>query len=283
MATLEPSPIEEKKQKKQNLSKDNKDNIHWKDFFLFVFISLIASVSIGIIGSNYIFLTYLSPESREEWIPTKNMDEKGGFYKPTRGGSSGPSCMKSPSLSFNLPGIHPNWPYSMYKDELIPGFIQSFKNWVAKLTASSFIIHRTLLNKWLNLTKGLNDSLKMIFLAPLTLLFFPTVFIVGFLITIYSVFEANLLWGLAGFFMLFMWPFVSVISSIQMTKYILLFTITPLYSNFDDIKRIFNCNLNTIFLLFGFFVCFSSFLTLDITTSTIATIIYAFSAIISFL
>lgn len=288
MSTLEPSPIEEKKQKKQKkynlFNKDNNDNIRWKDFFIYVFISLIASVLIGIIGSNFIFLSYLSPQSKEEWIPTKTMNEEfGGFYKPTRGGSSSSSCMKSPSLSFNLPGMDSNWPYSMYKNEIIPGFIQSFKNWVAKLTASSFIMHRTLLNKWINLTKGLNDSLKMVLFAPLTLLFFPAVFIAGFFITIYSVFEANLLWGLAGFFMLFMWPFVNVIASIQTIKYILLFTITPLYSNFNDIKRIFNCNLNIIYLLFGFFVCFSSFLTLDTTTSTIATVIYAFSTITSFL
>lgn len=288
MATLEPSQIEEKKQKKQFLvnkdNNDDNDNIRWKNFFIYVLISLIVSLLIGIIGSNFIFLTYLSPQNREEWIPTKSIDEEfGGFYKPTRGGNSAPSCMKSKSLSFNPPGIDSNWPYSMYKNEFIPGFIQSFKNWIAKLTASSFIIHRSLLNQWLHFTKGLNDSLKMVLLAPLTLLFFPTVFIVGFFITIYTVFEANLLWGLAGFFLLFMWPIVNTIASIQTVKYIILLTITPLYRNFNDIKRIFNCNLNTVYLLFGFFVCISSFLTLDITTSIIATVIYAFTTIISFL
>ena len=275
------SLIDKIKNERNNKKNGKKTNNNWKTFSIYVFLSLIASILMSVVGANYIFLTNLTPELKEKWLPTKTQNEElGGFYKPAKGGGE-PSACNINTGSFKIPGLDSNWPYSMYKNKIVPGFIQSFKNWIAQLTATSFIRHRQLLSKWINMTSGFHDFIKMGLIGPLTLLYFPIVFMVGFLITFLSAFETSILWSFFGIFLLYIWPILNVIPFIQTIQYILLFTYTPLYSNFNDIKKVFNCNINLISLLFGFFVCISSYLTLDITTTTITSIIYAVTAIIS--
>ena len=269
------SSIEEKKREK--IGDDGQ--VNWSKFGVYVLISFILSILIGIIGSNFIFLTHLSQSELEKWLPTKSQNEEGGgFYKDARGGA-GPrggagSCSLNKNEGFKFSGLSANWPYSMYKNEVFPGFIQSFKNWIAETTAASFMKYRNIVKSWLSLVSGLNNTIQMTILAPLTFIMYPIIYFCCFCISLYEAFFINVFWAIAGCFLLFVWPFISIISFLEIINYIGLFTFSPIYSNFNTIKNIFNCNLSSVTLLFGFLICMSSFLTLDSTTSGIASIIY---------
>ena len=263
------SPIDEKKKEKNG----DDGQVNWSKFAIYVLISFILSILIGIIGSNFIFLTHLSQSDLEKWLPTKSQNEEGGgFYKNARGGST--TCSLNKNEGFKFSGLSANWPYSMYKNEIFPGFIQSFKNWIAETTAASFMKYRNIVKSWLSLVSGLNNIIQMTILAPLTFIMYPIIYFCCFCISLYEAFFTNVFWAISGCFLLFVWPFISIISFLEIINYIGLFTFSPIYSNFNTIKNIFNCNLNSVTLLFGFLICMSSFVTLDLTTSAIASIIY---------
>ena len=281
---MEYSPIDEKKQEKANGVKGQEN---WSKFGIYVLVSFILSIFFGIIGSNFIFLTHLSQSELEKWVPTKSQDEEGGgFYKNARGGGASKkggssTCSLNKNEGFKFSGLSANWPYSMYKNEI--GFVQSFRNWIAETSAASFIKYRTVVKSWLSLVSGLNNTFQMTILAPLTFLFFPLVYFCCFCISLYEAFFTNMFWGITGFFLVFLWPFISTISFLEIINYIGLLTVSPIYSNLNGIKNIFNCNLNSVTLIFGFLICVSSFLTLDLTTAGIASLIYVAMATMSLL
>jgi hypothetical protein len=134
--------------------------------------------------------------------------------------------------------------------------------------------YRTVIKTWLSLVSDVNNIIQMTILAPFTFLCFPFIYFYSFWASLYEAFFTNVFWAIVGCVLLFVWPFVGIVSFLELINFLMLFTISPIYSNSNVIKDIFNCNLNSITLIFGFLICLSSFLTLDLTTSIIASVIY---------
>ena len=279
MSTLKSSSIDEKR--KQKISGNDKyEENNWKDFSLFVFIGLVTTLGIGFFGSNFILLT--SNDNLEYFLPT----QKSSYFKPEQLGG-GFSCTSKPT-KFNKFGAG-NWPYSMRKSGFLPGFFQSFKNWIADTTSSAFIKNRGIIKSFLtffspgkdNYNMFSNQLFQMFFISPFVLVFAPLSYITSLFTSFISAFESNPLWSLAGFFLLFLWPITISISFVNFIQYILLFTFYPLFTNIEKIKEIIRCNAHMLSLFFGGFVCLGALLNLNTTMAIISTVIYGIMVIMS--
>ena len=273
--------IEDKKYEKKNGTTQSKDN-NWRDFTFFVLYGFIITLGVGVFGSNFIFLS--TTDNLEYFLPTN----ESSYFKPEQLGG-GYACMRKPS---GFKGVKlGNWPYSMRKSGYFHGIFQSFKNWIANTTADTFITNRGFIKSWINLFSPNEDNtnpfsnnfLQMFLIAPLTYSFAPFVFLISLFTAFISAFKAEPLWGLAGFFLLFIWPITTSISFIQLLQYIALFSVIPAFTHLEDIKGILNCNAHMLSLFFGGFVCLGALLNLKVSISATSIIIYGIMVLISIL
>lgn len=289
MSSLDPTPIEQKKNEKDNQDSDNEKTSNWTAFGLNVIQNFITTIFIGLIGANFIFLSSSNEDFLEKILPT-------GFakYFPStvkKGGAGGEkyNCVGA-KKGFTIGNIESlgigsvgGWPYKLRKDGDV-GFIQDFINWIVETIYGSFSINRGFLQKWLsffskdNETFLSNDTFQMFLIAPLTLMLSPFVLIIGFFVSFYSAFTTNtffgLIWAIIGLFLGYTWMLTSSIGLAQFIQYLLLFIILPLVSNLSLVQKIIHCNIKALSILFGALVCSSAISNLDNVTSTVMIIVY---------
>lgn len=295
------TPISDKKnEKKGKATSQPKEN--WYGFGYLSLFTFIIVLFIGIIGSNFIYLTSLNPEFLDILLPSNETDyfEKsvlkggGGLVNNVDIDSvSGYSCnIKSNLSSFNkILSILPSkeFPYTMKKKStLLESFLQKIKNWFVDTTASSFMTSRVTLKMWLKLfsKKNLlgNDTIQMLLVAPLNLTLGSGIaFFVGLVTSAMALYSASELPGfLLGFLFLYNFTFMTGISIIQSILFTFTFLMLPLMLDFKKVLNIMHCNISTLTTLFGVLTCISALFTFDIKSASIYIIAFVLISIITF-
>jgi hypothetical protein len=282
----------------------------WGAFATSVLGSFIFTLIVGVLGANFIFLSSINDNLKDVFFPIKefispnksNQNGQNGGSKKKKfmgGDNNGPistseECNKKFSetnkSNLNSIGIGKGWPYTMKNDTKV-SIKGTFTDWFANTIEGSYITNRGFLRSWLELFEPpkeksesnifSNETFKMFFITPLTLLFTPLVLIFGFVFTFISTFDFNkhLGWSLIGLFFGLSCSISAGVSFLQFMQYFLTFTLLPLYSNSADIKNILKCHANALSYLFGLFVCINAFSSLDSMTAIVMTVVYALMVI----
>jgi hypothetical protein len=300
MVNTELTLIEEKKKnlKDGNSNGDSNTN-NWLNFGLWIIFSLLIVLGVGVIGANLIYMTTaknkfydvakvtllekLLPTEEAQYFPQKGGAIKGGAMKG--GAMCSSSVDPAPNWSnLNNIGIGKSggWPYSMYKEGRLNGVFQGFKNWFAESVADSYITSRSLLQKWLNLFAPVevdknifsNETFQIFFLAPLMLLIFPLVVIFIYFSNWVSAFKTSWIYTIFGMIFVYSWFTTFFVVIIQAMQYLLTLLFLPLFADYKRIKKIINCNITSLSLLFGLLMCISAFQNLDTTIAITMLIVY---------
>lgn len=272
------SSIQDKVFEKENNDTKKKETNNWYKFFLYFILFFVISLFIMVLGSNFIFISNSEDSVLNTLLPT----DINSYFKPEQqDGGGGYSCgMKG---KFKMPKLE-SWPYSMRKSASnTKGLLQDFKNWIANTTAETFIMNREFTKKWVELFSPINNAFLIFLIAILTLAIAPLVYIGSLGTSLFNAFKTNWKWGLASFFLVFLWPFIISISIVQFIKYILLFTLMPAFTDLEGLKEILKCNINTFFIFFGGLISIASLLTLNNTITIVYTCVYLLMNIISLL
>lgn len=289
---------------KQNTSSDSttdtttKQN-EWGKFIAATITNIIISIIFGFFGANFIFFSTAPSLELEQYFPTNEssyfpttkstkksfFDFLGGQEKQTA--KPRYSCYKRPHKDFNLDFLKSiglskagGWPYSMYKDEAVPGIFQSYKNWFAKSIAHTFIMTRNLLQKWVGLFSPdkpifSNETLQMFVIAPMTLFFgqFITAAL-GFFGFIYESFVQEWKWSLLGLLLGYTTFIALLVMFVEVVKFLFSFLLLPAISNYKLLGEILKCNANSIAMLFGAMMVSSANTYLNSTISSSMIVVY---------
>ena len=310
MSKINGSPITQKINEINNENSIGEKKSDWFAFGINVLQNFIITLLIGVIGANFIFLTSSDSIFLDKILPTEQSQYfkllTGGRRGKYKGGSGeggdlyddkgGCDSFSIGNLkSFGMDTDFSSWPYKyrtiIGKDV---GFVQDFLNWNIDTIYGAFSINRGLFKKWLSFfskdNKNFlsNDAFQMLLIAPLTLIFAPFVFIIGFCLSIYSSFKTNAelgsMWAIIGLiFPPWTWFILAPnISLIQFIQYLLLLIFIPLISNINKVKTILKCNIKLLGILFGALVCGSAFSSLDNVTAIVMFVVYILMTIKSF-
>lgn len=292
------TPIQEKIEEKEN-NNSSLPKANWRRFAYLSLFSFIFILIISILGSNFIYMTSLSAIALENtFLPVKAdfYTEKGEKYNQSGGYDKeyytyDDNCSgKSKSGDFSKMSFLPSkgFPYSMYATpNSNAGIIQKIKNWFSATCLESFINSRSVLRGWLGFfSQGSflgNDTIQMLFIAPLNLLLGSTIaFIVGLITTIMALYKTSgFIAFILGFIFLYNFAFISTISVIQSVLFALTFLFVPLIVDFKKVMSIFHCNITTITTLFGLLTCINALFTFDLTTSAVLIVTYVLITVIS--
>lgn len=275
------SSIDEKKNQKNTES--NKIS-NWVAFGISVLQNFILVLFIGVLGSNFIFLSNCNATLLEKLLPTNEtsyfpvLAQKGG-----NDGEDGDSSLQS--FGIGSPG---GWPYK-YRDLTAYGFsVGGFLNWLIITIYGAFSFNRGLLKSWLGFfskDKSFlgNNTLQILIIAPITLmasiLAFPAGFFVGLFKSFTTKMTFGLVWAIVGLFLGYSSILLTGISIVQFIQYLIFFMIIPLIVNLKQVKTILHRNITTLGMLFGALVCSSAITTLDYVTSSVMVIGYILMAI----
>lgn len=288
----ETSIIEDKKKEKNNDSKTKiKKPNQWASFIVSIIINIIICIIYGFIGANFIFFTTAPRLELEKYFPT-NLSSYFSFINEVKqkGGQENQrySCYKRPAKDFNFDyfksslgfGQSDSWPFSLYKEEMIPGIFQSFKNWFSMSIAKTFILSHDLIRKWINIFEPnksflSNETLQLFVIAPITLFFGQFLsMLIGFFGFIYKSFGQEWTWSLLGLLLGYTTLIAFIVMLVESLKFVGSFLFLPAISNYKLLGRILKCNANSIAMLFGALTIGSATTYLDNTISTSMTFVY---------
>jgi hypothetical protein len=312
MAVTVSTPIEEKKKKLNKDAGSAMGTNNWAGFGLSLISNLILTLIIGLLGSNFIYLTrsastmmnktssvleYLMPTKEGAYFPDENVREKYSDYLKTltnktfvQNCGKNNDCFKAePCTNYqrlakvNI-GTLGGWPYSM-KDPKVPdpsGLWQKFKYWVADSVAKSYIRDRSWMQKWLTFfapekeggNMFANQSLQMYIIAPLMYLLVPLVMCIVFLSLLFSMIGTSPGWAICGFFLCYTFFILYGVASIQMFQYMCTLLFVPLLADAKMVKNIFKCNGKSLMYFFLFLTCASAFANFDNTIAITVLVMY---------
>lgn len=302
MATTTLTPIQSKKiQNNKDTASALSNNNSWSGFGLSLLVNLIITVVVGLVGSNFIYLTRAASESigksitllefllpTKEWVyfTNKKIKDETDSYVKNINSSIFANCGKDNTCSgaepctnykrlakFNI-GTLGGWPYSM-RDPKIPapwGLWSQFKYWIADSTADSYIRNRGYLQKVLSIfapDKGgsnmfANEPFQMFVVTPLVYIITPLIMLFIFFSSIFSLFATSPGWAIFGILFFFSTIFISYgISSVQAFQFMCTLTLVPLLADFKMVKNIFKCNGNALLHFFLICTCISAIIHLE--------------------
>ena len=286
--------IKEKEEEKSSMPREN-----WSGFAYLSLIAFFIILLIGILGSNFIYMTSLTKDALNTILPTdaasylnpQQMQRGGGMYAS----EYDDNCIGKSKMSIGVSNTSfmpsPGFPYSLCSDTTKESsFLQKSKNWFGRTCLESFINSRAILKAWLGLFKqgsmlG-NDTIQLLFIAPLNLILgggIGLAFLVGFISTLIALFHTSGPLGLIlGFIFLYNFAFMSSVAAIQSLLFVLTFLFLPLITDFKKVMAILHCNISTLTTLFGLFTCITALFTFDLKTSSIYIIAFTLITVISF-
>jgi len=291
MADVSVSAIENS----QNNTSEKKSK--WKEYGIFVLVSVIVFLIAVLIGSNYVFMVHfrsletLFPTNINNYIPNslngggKTKFQKGGNKKFTTeprnpDGVTG-DIMKSLGYDENLTGF----PYSLYDKKLdgsvVENIFQQFKNWGALTQAKSYILYREVMQmvykgpEWFKFKERVHTSILYI----LSWIFIPfvsfVVFITSVLGTIFYSFTVDNIGSLFAFFGFYFVLVLAAINAIMhQCSFFFNIYIAPLFINYESVFYIAKSNINWITVLFGLNLVIGAFFILETSTATVMSIAY---------
>ena len=285
--------IKEKEEEKSSMPREN-----WSGFAYLSLIAFFIILFIGILGSNFIYMTSLTKDALNTILPTdaasylnpQQMQRGGGMYASEYDDNCrGKSKMSTPGSTSFMPS--PGFPYSLCSDTTQESsFLKKGKNWFGRTCLESFINSRAILKAWLGLFKqgsmlG-NDTIQLLFIAPLNLVLGGGIglsFLVGLISTLIALFNTSGVLGfILGFIFLYNFAFMTTLASIQSLLFVFTFLFLPLISDFKKVMAILHCNISTLTTLFGLFTCITALFTFDLKTASIYIIAFTLITVISF-
>ena len=302
MATTTLTPIQSKKiQNNKDTASALSNNNSWSGFGISLLVNLIITVVVGLVGSNFIYLTRAASESigksitllefllpTKEWVyfTNKKVKDETDSYVKNINSSIFANCGKDNTCSgaepctnykrlakFNI-GTLGGWPYSM-RDPKFPapwGLWSQFKYWIADSTADSYIRNRGYLQKVLSIfapDKGgsnmfANEPFQMFVVTPLVYIITPLIMLFIFFSSIFSLFATSPGWAIFGILFFFSTFFISYgISAVQAFQFMCTLTLVPLLADFKMVKNIFKCNGYALVHFFLICTCISAIIHLE--------------------
>jgi hypothetical protein len=259
------------------------DSNRWATFIKSLFVYFIIAMLVGLFGSGFIYLTtrgsdldIILPTYEEFYTAPQFEIEKSGPMSEV-------NCNESPSGMFT--GIVDNFPYNLIrtkgssKAELHNlSFVERLTNWFAKTVAGCFKTNRAILKGWLdNFTPDSplgNHTFQIYIACPFTILVSLIALVTGFWCAFGAATSADMKVTVWGGFLLYAWGLCIGLSCIIFMRLIGTICFLPMAQNWKEVANIMACNVKTIAVLFGFFVCGSAYDTLDPIIAGIMGIVY---------
>ena len=302
------SNIEEKK-KSLNKNKNSNSN-DWGKFGMSIISNLVTTIAVGLIGSNFIYMTtantvildkLLPTEESDYFVPDKDKDKE--KIKTSVGGGKKEDELKNIGHNTNWKllkkfgiGTKGGGVYKMYNKEN-----SGFGNWIARSTADSYIRSRSILKSFLAFfSPSMNDaddaddeeeadttdsnnsnnmfsnqSFQMLFVAPTVLLLSIFIFMFIGISTLYSTFKLGWIRALIGIFFVYTYFVTAGVATVQSIQFICTLLFVPLLADWGRVKHILTSNVDTLSFLFGILVCTSASKYLNQTISITMFVMYA--------
>ena len=284
------SAIDDKKAEHGKSSKSSENN--WAGFISSLISSFIFILIIGIIGSNFIYLsdtskeglTYLMPDDIKYYLTGDT--KTGGGNGFTAYNNDSDEIIKKLNL-LGIPGdkkIGESFPYNGYAENLASdSFTGDISNWFKYTVASSFATSRSIFIKYLTVTSSIFPrTLLMFIIAPLTLLLSIILIILTFSVSFFSAFSSGWVYALIGIFFGYTFFFSIILAFSQLFRFLFTLLILPLYMDMGEIRNILGEFISPLLIVFGLLVCNSAFANLDLTISITMTCIFVFYIFLHF-
>jgi len=255
----------------------------WTAFAKSLLRYFVISLLIGLFGSGFIYLTTRGSDL-DNILPTDELFYTAPSYEVQRSGPyTDVNCQETGSGSFAV--FEDNFPYNMIltkgssKAELEGlTFVERMCNWFAKTVGGCFKSNRALLKGWLdnfqpNTPLG-NHTFQIFIGFPFTMLISFVALITGFWAALGAAGAADMKVTVWGGFLLYAWALTIGLACIIFLRLIGTLCFLPMTQNWKEVANIMACNVKSIVILFGFFVCGAAYDNLDTTISGIMGIVY---------
>jgi hypothetical protein len=267
------------REKAKTKSWNNAEN--WANFIKSIIFYLIATILLGVYGAGFIFLTSRSGEEMAQMLPTDP-----AFYAPRVCEHEVPNsfntvnCTKV-SNGFSTETID-NFPYDYINPNVHniepKSRVNIVLNWFAQMCKSSFLRNRMLLKSWLSIftpnTPLGNQTFQIFVAAPFTAVFSWVSFFTGSFFPLGAAFTTCFKFSLFGMFLGWTWGIAMLIGGVVFMRFVATLALFPMSQNWKEVSEIFTCNVKSLVILFGFFVCGSAFDTLDPDIASVMALVY---------
>jgi hypothetical protein len=282
-----PDNIDAKKKEQTGEGEENS----WGSFFISCLKMFVLLLVITFLGANFIYLSshddlienseFLFPTDESSYFPPPGFPDshpaaqKGGYFAAEK-------CQGVSRITPKYMLIGYEFPYNVVAPkESIWDLMQSFKNWFARTCADTYKVNRGLARDFYSFfapnAQGnifANETFLLFIMGPLTLLLSFLVPIFAGLGVLFYGLQANFWWWLFG--LLFMWTFVLAagIALAQFLQFLKTVLFMPLLMDSHVVKTILHCNVRSITVVYGWFVCGAAFDSLDPTIAIVMAIVY---------
>jgi hypothetical protein len=262
-------------------TKDWNNAENWANFIKSIIFYLIATILLGVYGAGFIFLTSRSGEEMNQMLPVDP-----AYYEPRECEHEIPNsydtvdCVKV-SNGFSMEKMD-NFPY-----DYINPFVHDVKpksrvniilNWFAQMCRSAFLRNRLLLRSWLSFFKPNtplgNQTFQIFVAAPFTAVFSWLSFFTGSFFPLGAAFTSCFKFSLIGMLLGWTWGVSMAIGGVVFMRLVATLALFPMSQNWKEVSDVFACNVKSLVILFGFFVCGSAFDTLDPDIASVMAIVY---------
>jgi hypothetical protein len=255
----------------------------WAAFAKSLIRLFIISMLFGLFGSGFIYLTSRGSDL-DIILPTDEMFYTAPMYEVQRNGPyTDVNCQETGSGSFGV--FEDNFPYNYIRTKgsskaELEGltFVERLTNWFAKTVGGCFKSNRAILKGYLdtftpNTPLG-NHTFQIYIGFPFTLCASIFALITGFWAAFGAAAAADMKVTVWGGFLLYAWALIIGLSCVIFLRLIGTLCFYPMSQNWKEVSNIMACNVKSIVILFGFFVCGSAYDNLDTTISGIMGIVY---------
>lgn len=275
--------IAEKKKEQEGTSEPN----DWRSFFITCLQLFVTLLLVSFIGANFIYISTNDYLDSEFMFPTQEStyfprgfpyeipDQYGGYFAKEK-------CQGVKRLPNKYNLIGNQFPYNLARPLSSDwDFIQSFKNWLARSCADSYMTSRSLMRDYFSFfapapTDNIfaNETFLMFFVGPMTLFLSFLVPLIGGVTTLFFSWEAGFWWWTFG--LLGMWTYwlPLAVAVTQFVQFIMTLLFMPLIMDSAVVKTILHCNIRTITLIYGWLVCGVAFGTLDPAVAMVMSLVY---------
>ena len=259
------------------------DKKSWLSFLKSLLHFFILSLLVGLFGSGFIYLTSRGSDL-DNILPTYDLFYSAASYEiQKKGPYTDVNCNETGSGSFGV--FEDNFPYNLIRVNdsnkaalKALSFVERLTNWFAKTVAGCFKSNRALLKGWLdNFAPGgpLGNHTFQIYIGfPFTICVSLFALVTGFWAAFGAATAADMKVTVWGGFLLYAWALTIGLSCVIFLRLIGTVCFLPMSQNWKEVANIMACNVKSIVILFGFFVCGAAYDNLDTTVSGCMGIVY---------
>ena len=296
------SDFKQSRDEKGNLIDENGNIIEWDNTDVWVSFAtsvlhyFIVSLLIGVFGSGFIYLTtrgsdlddLLPSDSNHQFYMAQISTRKKGPYTDI-------NCVEH-SNGMSGTKIEANFPYNLIdsrfnKENLSKTKAEADKkggvkipygthiqDWFGRISLGCFTKNRDLLKSWLSIFDPEsplgNHAFQMCIAFPFTMSISMISVITGFIFAVGAAFGTHSKLPIVGVFFGYLWIIAIAFGFLVFARLIITMCLLPLMENWKEVGNIMACNVKTIVIIFGYFVCSTAYEHLSRTISGVMGIVY---------